>query len=233
MAEMMSREFGSSTPSSPWQRSSPPWFSCASGQWASLPVFVSLAVAVILPGRPAAHTIAWAGVGTVALTAWQGLPASTIVLTGMQTLISGFGMFAVTQTGKHGHPADRDLRRTAAVPTVLRQSSPGESAERQRRQQEWAQKHHENIERIIDLGSRAAEAVFHKVRSGSSGAHSTGQREVQFEPVSQVVDLAIHGGGHGPVEGHVLVDRVDPQHPGFAVGGGVELSHQPVAVQDR
>jgi hypothetical protein len=29
------------------------------------------------------------------------------------------------------------------------------------------------------------------------------------------------------------VDRVDPQHPGVAVGGGVELPHQPVAVQDR
>ena len=34
-------------------------------------------------------------------------------------------------------------------------------------------------------------------------------------------------------ERHVLVDRVDPQHPGLAVGGGVELAHQPVAVQDR
>jgi len=70
-------------------------------------------------------------------------------------------------------------------------------------------------------------------RLGRSGTHSTGQREVQFEPVSQVLDLAIHCGGHGPVEGHVLVDRVDPQHPGVAVGGGVELPHQPVAVQDR
>ena len=35
------------------------------------------------------------------------------------------------------------------------------------------------------------------------------------------------------LRGHVLVDRVDPMHPGLAVGGGVELSHQPVAVQDR
>jgi hypothetical protein len=59
------------------------------------------------------------------------------------------------------------------------------------------------------------------------------RREVQFEPVRQVLDLTVHGGGHGPVEGHVLVDRLHPQHPGLAVGGGVELAHQPVAVQDR
>jgi hypothetical protein len=38
--------------------------------------------------------------------------------------------------------------------------------------------------------------------------------EVQFEPVSQVRDLGVHRGGHGRVEGHILVDRVDPQHPG-------------------
>jgi hypothetical protein len=29
------------------------------------------------------------------------------------------------------------------------------------------------------------------------------------------------------------VDRVDPEHAGSAIGGGVELPHQPVAVQDR
>ena len=63
--------------------------------------------------------------------------------------------------------------------------------------------------------------------------NSTGQREVHFEPASEVLDLAIHCGGHGLVEGHVLVDRVDPQHPGLAVGGGVELPDEPVAVQDR
>ena len=31
----------------------------------------------------------------------------------------------------------------------------------------------------------------------------------------------------------VLVDRVDPQYPGLAVGDGVELAHQPVAVKNR
>src|SRR6266702_8868466 len=56
---------------------------------------------------------------------------------------------------------------------------------------------------------------------------------VQAKPASQVLDLAIHGGGHGLVEGHVLVDRVDPEHAGLAVGGGVQLSDQPVAVEDR
>ncbi len=34
-------------------------------------------------------------------------------------------------------------------------------------------------------------------------------------------------------EGHVLVDGPDPEHPGFSVCCGVELSNQPVAVQDR
>ena len=29
---------------------------------------------------------------------------------------------------------------------------------------------------------------------------------------------------------YVLVDRGDPEYPDFAVGGGVELPHQPVAV---
>jgi predicted acetyltransferase len=35
-----------------------------------------------------------------------------------------------------------------------------------------------------------------------------GQREGEAEPARQVSDLVIHRGGHGPVEGHVLVDRV-------------------------
>jgi len=55
----------------------------------------------------------------------------------------------------------------------------------------------------------------------------------EFEPTGQILDLAIHGGCHGLVEGHVVVDRGDPEHFGPAVGGGVELSHQSVAVQDR
>src|SRR5271163_4996381 len=61
----------------------------------------------------------------------------------------------------------------------------------------------------------------------------TRQREVQAEPVRQVLDLTVDGRGHDLGEGDVLVDRVDPQHPGFAVGGGVELAHQLVGVQDR
>src|SRR5690242_16970491 len=56
---------------------------------------------------------------------------------------------------------------------------------------------------------------------------------IQFEPVGQVFDLVIYGGGRGLVEGHVLVDRVDPEHAGLAVGDGVELPDEPVAVEDR
>jgi hypothetical protein len=63
--------------------------------------------------------------------------------------------------------------------------------------------------------------------------HSTRQCEVQFEPVGQVLYLALHGGGHGLVEGQILVDRVDPQYSGVTIGDGVELAHQPVGVQDR
>ena len=40
---------------------------------------------------------------------------------------------------------------------------------------------------------------------------SIGQREVQFEPVSQVLDLAADRCGHGLGERVVLVDRMDPQ----------------------
>jgi len=60
-----------------------------------------------------------------------------------------------------------------------------------------------------------------------------GQREVQLEPVSQVLDLATDGRGHGLGERDVLVDGLDLQDPGLAVGGGIELAHQPVVVQDR
>ncbi len=51
-----------------------------------------------------------------------------------------------------------------------------------------------------------------------------GQREVQLEPVSQILDLAADCCGHGFGERGVLVDGVDPQHPGLAVGGGIELA---------
>ncbi len=46
-------------------------------------------------------------------------------------------------------------------------------------------------------------------------------------------DLAVDRCRHRLAERHVLVDRRDRQHPCLAVGPGVELSDQPVAVQDR
>jgi hypothetical protein len=51
--------------------------------------------------------------------------------------------------------------------------------------------------------------------------------------VRQVLDLEVDGGSHGLAEGHDLVERVDPEPAGVAVGGGVELAHQPIAVQHR
>jgi two-component system, NarL family, sensor histidine kinase DesK len=93
------------------------------GQWASLLVFVSLAVAVVLPASQAARAIALAGVGTVALSWWQGLPASAIVLAGMQTLISGFGMFAfqhVLGLNLQLRRARQDLARMAVTEERLR-----------------------------------------------------------------------------------------------------------------
>jgi hypothetical protein len=49
----------------------------------------------------------------------------------------------------------------------------------------------------------------------------------------QVGDLGVDGLGRlrGPRE--VLVQGVDPQDPGLAVGGSVELADQPVAVEHR
>src|SRR5258708_18905981 len=58
-------------------------------------------------------------------------------------------------------------------------------------------------------------------------ARSVGQREVQFEPVSQILDLGIHTGSHGLVEGLVLVDRVHPEHRVSRSAGGVELPTNP------
>ncbi len=49
---------------------------------------------------------------------------------------------------------------------------------------------------------------------------SLAQREVQLEPVRQVRDLAKECFGHCAGETDVLVDRMDPQPPGRAVGGG-------------
>jgi two-component system, NarL family, sensor histidine kinase DesK len=62
------------------------------GQWAPLLVFVSLALAVVLPRSPAVPAVALAAAATAALSLWQGVPPSTALLHGMQTLIAGLGM---------------------------------------------------------------------------------------------------------------------------------------------
>jgi hypothetical protein len=35
------------------------------------------------------------------------------------------------------------------------------------------------------------------------------------------------------IDVHVPVDGADPKHTGLAIGGGVELAHHPVPIQDR
>jgi two-component system, NarL family, sensor histidine kinase DesK len=62
------------------------------GQWAPLLVFVSLSLAVVLPRGLAVRAIALVAAATVALSLWQGLPSSTALLHGVQTLIAGLGM---------------------------------------------------------------------------------------------------------------------------------------------
>jgi two-component system sensor histidine kinase DesK len=62
------------------------------GQWAPLLVFVSLSLAVALPRGPAVRAIAATAAATTTLSLWQGLPSSTALLHGMQTLIAGLGM---------------------------------------------------------------------------------------------------------------------------------------------
>jgi hypothetical protein len=49
----------------------------------------------------------------------------------------------------------------------------------------------------------------------------------------QIRDLSVYSGGHGLGEVDIAVDRVDSKDAGFAVCGGVELSDQPITVQDR
>jgi two-component system, NarL family, sensor histidine kinase DesK len=67
------------------------------GQWAPLLLFVSLSLAVVLSRGPAVTAIALTAVATAALSLWQGLPSSTALLHGMQTLIAGLGMLGFLQ----------------------------------------------------------------------------------------------------------------------------------------
>ena len=62
------------------------------GQWAPLLVFVSLSLAVVLPRDRAVPAVVLTAAATTALSLWQGVPSSTALLHGMQTLIAGLGM---------------------------------------------------------------------------------------------------------------------------------------------
>jgi hypothetical protein len=63
---------------------------------------------------------------------------------------------------------------------------------------------------------------------------STGeQHDLEAEPRREVLDLRVDGVAHLSRERLVLVDGVDTEHALVALGGGVQLADQPVAVQDR
>ena len=65
------------------------------------------------------------------------------------------------------------------------------------------------------------------------GRGAAGPLRLEAEPRSEVGDLAVDGGRDGLGEADVLVDRVDDERAGLAVGLGVELPDEPVVVQDR
>jgi hypothetical protein len=73
----------------------------------------------------------------------------------------------------------------------------------------------------------------HSLLVRGAGCRLCRQFGVQFQPASQIPDLLAYGGGGGLAERDVLVDRVDAEQAGLPVRRGIELAHQPVAVQDR
>src|SRR2546421_1511447 len=60
-----------------------------------------------------------------------------------------------------------------------------------------------------------------------------GVDRTQSKSRGQVLQLGLHGLGHVPGELHVLVDGIHSQCRCLAVGGGVDLPDQPVAVKYR
>ena len=79
---------------------------------------------------------------------------------------------------------------------------------------------------------------------GPAGRHTGGiwvrvptsrglRRDLEPQPRCEVGDLAVDRGAHGLGEADVLVDRVDDERAGLAVGLGVELPDEPVVVEDR
>ncbi len=56
--------------------------------------------------------------------------------------------------------------------------------------------------------------------------------EGQLQPGREVTQFLVHRIGHRPVEGDVLMYRIDPQNSGFSVRRGVDFSDQSVIVQN-
>src|SRR6476661_11113640 len=67
----------------------------------------------------------------------------------------------------------------------------------------------------------------------ASGHDRASTGDGQSEPVGEVLELGIDGRPQAGRERGVLMDRGDPQQPGRKVSRGVDLSDQPVLVQDR
>jgi two-component system sensor histidine kinase DesK len=93
------------------------------GQWAPLLVFVSLSLAVVLPRERALPAVALTAAATTTLSLWQGLPSSTALLHGMQTLIAGLGMLGflhILVLNLQLHQAREELARMAVAQERLR-----------------------------------------------------------------------------------------------------------------
>jgi hypothetical protein len=73
----------------------------------------------------------------------------------------------------------------------------------------------------------------HSLLVRGAGCRLCRQFGVQFQPASLIPDLLAYGGGGGLAEWDVLVDRVDAEQASLPVRRGIELAHQPAAVQDR
>ena len=93
------------------------------GQWATLFVFVALAVAVVYTAGQAVRGILLAAAAAVALSVGHGLPASMVLLAGIQTAIAGLGLLSflhILRLNIQLREAREDLARMAVADERLR-----------------------------------------------------------------------------------------------------------------
>jgi two-component system sensor histidine kinase DesK len=93
------------------------------GQWATLFVFVALAVAVVYTAGQAVRGILLAAAAAVALSVGHGLPASMVLLAGIQTAIAGLGLLSflhILRLNIQLREAREDLARMAVAEERVR-----------------------------------------------------------------------------------------------------------------